>query len=77
MQLRRREFHQHCKSRTDNGYNALATRDHSGETAVAEKFEALVKLGLLYSRMKDFYDIWLLSRQFDFDGRILAEAIEF
>lgn len=28
----------------------------------------MVKLGMLNSRMKDFYDIWLLSRQFDFDG---------
>ena len=36
----------------------------------------MVKLGLLNSRMKDFYDIWLLSRQFDFDGAKLATAIE-
>ncbi len=35
----------------------------------------MVKLGVLNSRMKDFYDIWLLSRQFDFDGGKLAEAI--
>ena len=27
------------------------------------------------SRMKDFYDIWLLSRRFDFDGAELAEAV--
>ena len=38
------------------------------ETVVAEKFEAMTKLGLLNSRMKDFYDLWLLARQFDFDG---------
>jgi hypothetical protein len=36
----------------------------------------MVKLGVLNSRMKDFYDIWLLSRRFDFDGEILFEAIE-
>jgi len=35
----------------------------------------MLKLGELNSRMKDFYDIWLLSRHFDFDGDILAEAI--
>ena len=46
------------------------------ESAIAEKFEAMVKLGILNSRMKDFYDIWLLSRQFDFDGKVLAKAIE-
>lgn len=48
---------------------------YSRESAIAEKFEAMVKLGSLNSRMKDFYDIWLLSRQFDFDGEKLAEAI--
>lgn len=51
-------------------------RGYARETAVAEKFEAMVKLGLLNSRMKDFYDIWLLSRQFDFDGTKVASAIE-
>jgi hypothetical protein len=51
-------------------------RGYARETAVAEKFEAMVKLGTLNSRMKDFYDIWLLSRQFDFDGPKLSTAIE-
>jgi hypothetical protein len=45
------------------------------ETVVAEKFEAMVKLGLVNSRMKDFYDLWLLARQFDFDGPTLAAAV--
>jgi hypothetical protein len=49
---------------------------YSKETAIAEKFEAMVKLGELNSRMKDFFDIWLLSRSFDFDGPTLCEAIE-
>lgn len=57
-------------------YAAPRLRGYARETAVAEKFEAMVKLGLLNSRMKDFYDIWLLSRQFDFDGVKLAAAIE-
>ncbi|PXF60077.1 MAG: nucleotidyl transferase AbiEii/AbiGii toxin family protein [Deltaproteobacteria bacterium] len=48
---------------------------YSRESSIAEKLEAMVKLGVLNSRMKDFYDIWLLSRQFDFDGAKLAEAI--
>ena len=48
---------------------------YSRESAIAEKFDAMVKLGTLNSRMKDFYDIWLLSRQFDFNGPKLAEAI--
>ena len=45
------------------------------ESAIAEKFEAMVKLGALNSRMKDFFDIWLLSRLFDFEGTRLAKAI--
>jgi predicted nucleotidyltransferase component of viral defense system len=48
---------------------------YSRESAIAEKFSAMVKLREINSRMKDFYDIWLLSRQFDFNGKQLAEAI--
>jgi len=48
---------------------------YSKESMIAEKFEAMIKLGVLNSRMKDFFDIWLLSRQFDFDGTTLAKAI--
>ncbi len=44
------------------------------ESTIAEKFQAMVKLGVLNSRMKDFYDIWMLSRAFDFTGETLAEA---
>lgn len=46
------------------------------ESTVAEKFQAMVNLGLLNSRMKDFYDIWFLSKRFDFKGKTLKEAIE-
>ena len=48
---------------------------YSRENAIAEKFEAMVKLGNLNSRMKDFFDIWLLSRYFSFDQAILAKAL--
>ncbi len=48
---------------------------YSRESSIAEKLEAIVKLGVLNSRMKDFYDIWSLSRQFDFDGAKLTEAV--
>lgn len=48
---------------------------YSRESAIAEKFQAMVALGSLNSRMKDFYDVWLLSRQFDFDLTPLATAI--
>lgn len=45
------------------------------ESTIAEKLEAIVKPGELNSRMKHFYDIWLLSRQFDFTGRDLVKVI--
>ncbi len=45
------------------------------ETVVAEKLEATVSLGMQNSRMKDFYDLWALARQFEFDGDTLANAI--
>ena len=48
---------------------------YSRENAIAEKFEAMVKLGNLNSRMKDFFDIWLLSRCFGFDQKTLSCAL--
>ena len=44
-------------------------------TVVAEKLEALVRLGAANSRMKDFFDLWFLSRNFTFDGRQLTTAL--
>jgi Nucleotidyl transferase AbiEii toxin, Type IV TA system len=46
------------------------------ETVVAEKFEAMVKLGMLNSRMKDFWDLHLMVSEFEFDGAILQKAIQ-
>ncbi|MDD5687751.1 MAG: nucleotidyl transferase AbiEii/AbiGii toxin family protein [Elusimicrobia bacterium] len=46
------------------------------ESVVSEKFEAMVKLGLLNSRMKDFYDIWVMIHQFDFNGSEIIEALK-
>jgi hypothetical protein len=44
-------------------------------TVVAEKLEALVSLGIANSRMKDYFDLWILSRHTDFDGELLCKAI--
>ena len=54
---------------------APSVRIYSPESVIAEKSEAMVQLGSLNSRMKDFYDIWRMSRQFDFDGATLSEAL--
>jgi len=51
-------------------------RVYARETVIAEKFQAMVMLGLANSRMKDFYDVWILSRSYDFDEDRLTRAIE-
>lgn len=56
-------------------FPAARLRMYPRVTLIAEKFEAMVVLGALNSRIKDFFDIWLLARQFDFSGLELAHAI--
>jgi predicted nucleotidyltransferase component of viral defense system len=48
---------------------------YSRESSIAEKFQAMVKLGSINSRMNDFFDLWYLSMNFDFEGETLAAAI--
>jgi predicted nucleotidyltransferase component of viral defense system len=50
-------------------------RAYTRETVIAEKFQAMVALGRANSRMKDFYDIWMLHKTFTFAGGRLARAI--
>ena len=49
-------------------------RAYARETVIAEKFHAMIARGLANSRMKDFYDVWVLSKSYTFDTR-LARAI--
>ena len=49
---------------------------YSLESAIAEKLQAIVSLGIFGSRMKDFYDIWFLTKNRQFDSNQLTEAIE-
>lgn len=51
-------------------------RAYPRETVIAEKFQAMVALGRANSRMKDFYDIWELSKAYEFDADRLAKAIK-
>lgn len=51
-------------------------KGYPAESVISEKFEAMVKLGLLNSRMKDFYDILLMMHQYDFNGTELVEALK-
>jgi predicted nucleotidyltransferase component of viral defense system len=54
---------------------APTLRAYAPETVIAEKLQAMVALGRANSRMKDFYDIWILSRIFNFAEDRLARAI--
>ncbi len=57
------------------GMDGPRLRAYPRETVVAEKLEALVKLGLTNSRMKDFYDLAIMARTFPFAGPVLRDAI--
>lgn len=56
-------------------YPAPVLRAYNRETAIAEKFEAMISLGRLNSRMKDFFDVWMLAQTSDFHGAALSAAI--
>lgn len=55
--------------------DAPKIRAYPRYTVVAEKLEALTSLGILNSRMKDFFDLWVLANHSDFEGAILARAV--
>ncbi|MCU0487293.1 MAG: nucleotidyl transferase AbiEii/AbiGii toxin family protein, partial [Anaerolineales bacterium] len=54
---------------------APVLRGYPVEAVVAEKLQILVSRGELNSRIKDFFDLWQISRLFAFDGRVLQQAI--
>jgi predicted nucleotidyltransferase component of viral defense system len=50
-------------------------RAYARETVIAEKFHAMVVRGRANSRMKDYYDLWLMSQSYEFDSGRLTTAI--
>ena len=51
-------------------------KSYTRESMVSEKFEAMVKLGIFNTRMKDFFDVWSASQEFSFDGPTLCKAVK-
>ncbi len=49
---------------------------YTRESVIAEKLHAMTRHGDLNSRMKDFYDIWHLSRNYEFIGTELSKAVQ-
>ena len=58
------------------GQPAAHLRAFPPETVVAEKFQAMVALGMINTRLKDFYEIWAIAGAFTFDGAVLSHAIQ-
>ena len=56
-------------------FPSLELQGYTPETMIAEKLDAMVKLGLANSRMKDFYDIWTIVHQFQIKPKKIAPVI--
>lgn len=57
------------------GFPTPTVRAYRFETAIAEKCEAMVKLGATNTRLKDFYDVFVLARDREFDAATIAGAV--
>jgi hypothetical protein len=55
---------------------AVQMKGYPKEAVVAEKFHAMVRHAELNSRMKDYYDLWLIAETFEFKGTSLQKAVE-
>lgn len=54
---------------------APIVRTYARHTVVAEKFQAIVALGMANTRLKDYYDLWRLARDYEFDGTQLTRSV--
>lgn len=59
-----------------NDFSSPMINTYSLETTIAEKIDAILSLMEFSSRMKDYYDIYYLANKFDFDGKILVDALK-
>ena len=59
-----------------NDFSAPMINTYSLETTIAEKIDAILSLMEFSSRMKDYYDLYYLANKFDFDGKILVDALK-
>ncbi len=56
-------------------FTAPKIKGYTPQTSIAEKFETIVRRGIINTRMKDFYDIWNLIRQYHFNETELSQII--
>jgi hypothetical protein len=57
------------------GFPAPKLKAYPRETVIAEKLQAMTELGMINNRIKDFYDLWVMSKKFTFQGQLLVQAI--
>lgn len=57
-------------------FDAPTVNTYSVETTIAEKIDAILSLMEFSSRMKDYYDIYYIANKFDFNGKVLSEALK-
>ena len=57
-------------------FDAPTVNTYSVETTIAEKIDAILSLMEFSSRMKDYYDIYYIANKFNFDGKVLTEALK-
>jgi len=57
-------------------FDDIKVKTYSLESTISEKFDAILQRFELTSRMKDFYDIWYLAVNYDFDGTVLSSAVK-
>jgi len=57
------------------GLPSAYLRAYPKEAVIAEKLQAMVSLGMINSRMKDFYDLWTMAQDFTYSRETLVEAI--
>lgn len=57
-------------------FDAPIVNTYSVETTIAEKIDAILSLMEFSSRMKDYYDIYYIANKFNFDGKVLSEALQ-
>lgn len=58
-----------------SNFDAPTVNTYSIETTIAEKIDAVLSLMEFSSRMKDYYDIHYIANKFDFDGKVLSDAL--
>jgi len=59
-----------------NGTNIPRLKSYPKESMVSEKFHAMIRHAQLNSRFKDYYDLWLIADNFEFEAQVLQKAIE-